>query len=97
MGEDLTTLISLVGGLGVASGPVFAFLWWLERTERKTGQAEAKAMIDRVFAVTTATANATVAITEAVQELSETTKESTISLARLVRSLGPRAGAKDRV
>lgn len=92
MSEDISTLLSLIGGLGVASGPVFAFLWWLERTERKACQTEAKALIDRVFAVTTATANATTAITEAVNELGETTKESTTQLVRLIRSLNKPGG-----
>ena len=41
--EGLEQLLSVVGGLGAAAGPVFALLWWLERGERKELQGKLEA------------------------------------------------------
>jgi hypothetical protein len=32
--------LDLVKGLGAAAGPIFAILWWLERSERKEAHDE---------------------------------------------------------
>lgn len=47
--NEIPGLLEAIRGLGAASGLVFAFLWWLERTERKAAQAENRALTREVL------------------------------------------------
>lgn len=84
---DFPTLLEAIKGLGIAGGPVFAVLWWLERVERKECQATTKDMLIQVLN-TTHQATATVTtITTAVVELRAIMQNSTASLTQLIRSM----------
>lgn len=43
-------LVHLVTSGGAAIAPVFMILWWLERDERRSAQAELKTVTERVIA-----------------------------------------------
>lgn len=50
MGElPLTQLIEMVRSGGAVLAPVFAYLWWFEREERRTSQKAKDAMSERVI------------------------------------------------
>lgn len=40
-------LIEIIRSGGAAIAPLFAFLWWLERDERKSAQAELKVATEK--------------------------------------------------
>jgi hypothetical protein len=42
-------LFDLVKSGGAALGPVFIFLWWMERDERKAAQAELRTVSEKVI------------------------------------------------
>lgn len=47
-------LLEWAKGLGTAAGPIFAWLWWLERDERKDTQEELKQIAkDAAITITT--------------------------------------------
>lgn len=84
--EGFPSILESVSALGIAGGPVFAFLWWLERAERKECQATTKDMLVQSLAVTNQAANSVTAVTLAVSELREVIRGSTSSLSTLIRS-----------
>lgn len=89
---EVQWLLDLVKSLGVAGGPVFAVLWWLERIERRAYQREARDYLTQVLTVTSQSANSMSEVSRAVAEVSETTKDITSALgklAQLVRTLRP--------
>lgn len=54
-------MLEAIRALGIAGGPVFAALWWLERSERRACQAENKDLVRQVLTVTS---QATVSVNE---------------------------------
>lgn len=84
---DLPTLIDAIKGLGIAGGPVFAILWWLERVERKECQATVKDMLTQVLTVTLQATQSVTSVTAAVTELRGVMSSSTTTLSSLIRSL----------
>lgn len=87
MPEDLGWFLDLVKGMGIAGGPVFAVLWWLERSERKALQLETKQQLTQVLTIAGQAATAVVQVTKAVEESSETSKDSFRSLITVIRNL----------
>lgn len=84
---DLNFLLDAIKGLGIAGGPVFAILWWLERTERKECQAAIKEMLTQVLTVTVQATTTVNSVTAAVSELRNVMQSSTNTLSTLIRSL----------
>jgi hypothetical protein len=49
---SLEQFLSIVSGLGAASGPIFAVLFWMERAERKeTNEVLLKVIPDAIAAI----------------------------------------------
>lgn len=84
---DFPTLFEAIKGLGIAGGPVFAVLWWLERLERKECQATTKEMLTQVLNTTHQATTTVTTITAAVVELRAIMHNSTTSLSQLIRSM----------
>lgn len=85
--SDLPWALDVIKALGVAGGPVFAVLWWLERKERIECQKTTRDLLVQVLTVTSQAANSVTAVTAAVAELREGTKDSDQRLAQLIRSM----------
>lgn len=79
------TFLEAIRALGIAGGPVFAFLWWLERLERKDCQKTTKDLLVQTLQVTQQAANSVGAVTQAVTELRGIIKSSTAALSLLIR------------
>ncbi len=91
MEVDVPGLLDAIKALGVAGGPVFAVLWWLERKERMVCQKEAHELLTQVLGVTNTAANAVTNVTKAVSDVGESTKEVLGLLAQMseiLRSFG---------
>lgn len=84
--NEIPGLLDAIKALGVAGGPVFAVLWWLERKERVECQKTTRDLLVQVLNVTSQAANSVTAVTAAVAELREGTKDSDKRLAQLIRS-----------
>lgn len=84
--SEVPSFLEAVSALGIAGGPVFAFLWWLERVERKECQKTIKELLVQSLAVTHQAANSVSAVTVAVAELREVIRHSTTSLSTLIRT-----------
>lgn len=84
---DTATILDGIRALGIAGGPVFAVLWWLERAERKECQATVKEMLTQVLTVTLQATTSITSVTVAVTELRGVMQTSTTSLAQLIRSM----------
>lgn len=84
---DFPTLLEAISALGIAGGPVFAILWWLERTERKECQATTKDLLVQVLTVTQQATVSVTTVTLAVTELKGVMQNSTTSLSQLIRSV----------
>lgn len=84
---DLPTILDGIKALGVAGGPVFAVLWWMERVERKECQATVKDMLTQVLTVTFQATASVTSVTTAVSELRGVMQTSTTSLTQLIRSM----------
>lgn len=59
MDSDFPSILEIIKGLGIAGGPVFGVLWWLERTERRTCQDDYRTKLLELYATSTATVQAT--------------------------------------
>lgn len=84
---DLPWAIEIIRGLGTASGPVFAVLWWLERKERIDCQKTTKDLLVQTLTTVSNAANSVEAMTKMITELRAFTKESDDRLAQLIRSI----------
>lgn len=84
---DFPTLFEALKGLGIAGGPVFAILWWLERVERKECQASTRELLIQVLTVTQQATMSVTSVTTAVTELKGVMKSSTASLSQLIRAV----------
>lgn len=84
---DFPTLFEALKGLGIAGGPVFAILWWLERIERKECQQTTKDMLIQVLNTTHQATTTVTTVTAAVVELRATMQSSTVTLSQLIRSM----------
>lgn len=88
---DLQWALDAVKALGVAGGPVFAILFWLERGERKEAQKAVVSFLTQLLTVTNAATNSITEVTKVVAEVATSTNEVTSSLAQIaqmIRSLG---------
>lgn len=90
--NELPWALDVIKALGVAGGPVFAVLWWLERKERQESQKTTKDLLIQTLTVTSQATNSVTAVRDAVAELREGTKDSTSALSQLIRSI-KRAGS----
>lgn len=84
---DFPTLFDAIKGLGIAGGPVFAILWWLERVERKECQGTIRDLLTQVLTVTSQATMSVTTVTTAVSELRAVMNSSTTSLSQLIRSI----------
>lgn len=84
MDPEASWLIEAVKGLGIAGGPVFAFLWWLERMERRSLQKEGKDYLVQMLTLSSKVETAVAKITEAVTALSATSRDEVETLKHLV-------------
>lgn len=87
---ELPWAIDAIRALGIAGGPVFAVLWWLERQERKTCQKEARDLLAQVLTITHQAATSISASNIALNHLGEGMDEGIASLAKLMRSIANR-------
>lgn len=78
--EDIPSFIDAIKGLGVASGPVFAVFWWLERTERR--ECQARSLMTASEAATGLAAN-----TSANAELRNTVEDGFNRIMQALRSI----------
>lgn len=88
---EITDVLDAIKALGIAGGPVFAFLWWLERNERMTLQASVTAMLEKVLTNIAASTTAITEVTKAVIESSDAGRDTNgliAQLSQLIRSLG---------
>lgn len=58
MDSDFPSILEIIKGLGIAGGPVFAVLWWLERTERRECQSNYREKLLELYSTSTATVQA---------------------------------------
>lgn len=84
---EIPWALDILKGLGVGGGPLFALLWWFERKERIECQKTTRDLLVQVLTVTSQAANSVTAVTAAVAELREGTKDSDQRLAQLIRSI----------
>lgn len=91
--SDLPWAIDLIKGLGIAGGPVFAVLWWLERKERVECQKTTRELLVQVLTVTGQAANSVNAVRDAVVELREASKDANSALSQSIRSIKRPGGA----
>lgn len=49
MDVHLVEILKAIGSLGAAAGPIFAVLWWMERSERKDELKAGKILLDRAI------------------------------------------------
>lgn len=89
--SDVQWLIDIVRAMGVAGGPVFAILFWLERTERRAAQKDYRDLLVQVLTTSAQATNSILEVTKAVTAVSDgmrDTNSSLAQLAQLVRSFG---------
>ena len=80
---DIDVFFEAIRALGVAGGPVFAVLWWLERVERKAAQKEAKEQLVQMMTVASSAATAVAENTKAIASLGEASRDEVESLNKL--------------
>lgn len=85
-------IIEAIRALGIAGGPVFAALWFLERKERIDCQRTTKDLLVQTLTVTAQAAASIVAVRDAVAELRESSKDSVRTISQLIRSIGKVGG-----
>lgn len=88
----MNEFLDIVRALGVAGGPVFAVLWWLERIDRKAAQIEARESLIKLLNVTNQAATSITEITEIVSEVSRRINDMTILLTSLANRVNSRRG-----
>ena len=76
--------IEAVKALGVGGGPVLAFLWWLERLERKECQKAIQELLEKSIDVTHQSTIAVASVTAAFNEMKAWNKESLALLVNLI-------------
>jgi hypothetical protein len=84
--EDLPSIFEAIKGLGIAGGPVFAVLWWLERTERKEAQAMAKDLLVQSLQSAHAASTSVSEVTAALAILRESLASSTSTLTQMIKA-----------
>lgn len=84
---EFPVFLELIKGLGIAGGPVFAFLWWLERKERMECQKLARDLHTQTLTITSQSTFAVTTVTAIINELRETMKDSFSAMARLLRKV----------
>lgn len=82
---EFPIFLELVKGLGIAGGPIFALLWWLERRERIDCQQLTKDLLVQTLTITSQSTVAVTSVTTIVIEVREAMKDSFNSLARSLR------------
>lgn len=80
------TFIEAIKALGIAGGPVFAFLWWLERKERIECQKITKDLMVQSLTITAQATHTVSTVTLAIADLKEIIKDSSKSIYQLVKS-----------
>lgn len=83
----LPTIVDAIKALGVAGGPVFAVLWWLERTERKECQKASQDLLVQTLEISHRATSALGSSTAAVTELRGVLNTSIASLSSMIKSL----------
>lgn len=94
---DLQAVIEAIKALGIAGGPVFAFLYWLERGERKEAQKSVIGFLERLLTVTNQATTSITEVTKSVAEVAAGNSEvmsSLAQIAQMLRSLGRRREEK---
>lgn len=82
---ELSVFLELIKAMGIAGGPVFAVLWWLERRERIDCQNVTKDLLVQTLTTTSQSTFAVTTVTTIISELREAMKDSFTSLARSLR------------
>lgn len=82
---DIQWLLDIIRGLGIAGGPVFAVLWWLERTERQAAQKEARELLVQNLTILTQATNSIVEVTKAVAVVGSEIKGMNGSVAQVTQ------------
>lgn len=83
----LDMALDAIKALGIAGGPVFAFLWWLERSERISCQKIIKDLLIQTLTVTNQSANAVAVVSATVGELREALKDLEQRLTQLILTI----------
>lgn len=82
---EFPVFLELIKGLGIAGGPVFAFLWYLERKERIECQKLARDMHTQTLTTTNQLTSAVTSVSTIINELREGMKDSFSALTRSLR------------
>lgn len=85
--NELPWAIEIIRGLGIAGGPVFAVLWWLERKERIDCQKTTRELLTQTLAVASQSANSAEVVAGKMTDLHSFTKEIYDKLSQLIRSI----------
>lgn len=84
---EFPIFLELVKGLGIAGGPIFALLWWLERKERIECQRAAKELFVQTLTTTSQLTVTVTTVAAMIPELREAMKDWFNSLTRLLRKV----------
>lgn len=90
----MSEFLEAIKALGIAGGPVFAVLWWLERAERLECQKITRDLLTQSLTTTVQATNFINTATAAFKELKEGIQVSERSLTQLIRSSKRVAGEK---
>ena len=90
MEVEVPWLLDAIKALGVAGGPVFAALWWLERMDNRALRKEGRENLVQVLSVANTTANSVNDATKAIAAVGQGSRdevESIKQLAQLIHTL----------
>jgi len=90
MSDEVSWFLDAIKALGVAGGPVFAVLWWLERTERREAQKTTALFLTQVLTATSQSTASITKVSEGLEEVGESSRSTTTAigqLATMVRAL----------
>lgn len=85
---DLKWLFDMVESLGIAGGPVFFGLWWLERNERRGEQVENRKQIVQLLAAVNQAATGFATVNALIATLADDTKDAFNTLIQAVQRRG---------
>lgn len=81
----ITDILEAIRALGIAGGPVFAVLWWLERTDRKVSQKDTNNFLIQLLNVTNQSTISISEVTKAVTGVAADTDAFAVSLSQLAQ------------
>lgn len=94
MGPDIAWLLDIAKSLGVGAGPIFAVLWWLERSERKEVTKEYLALLPQTITAISETKSTVGTLGEIIRDVRGSLTNLGQSLISVTTSR-PRGGHND--